>query len=52
MHVGDSEKSDYLAAKEAGLRTLLIDRYQSGYKVKYYKDVIGSLSDVLEKVGL
>jgi len=51
LHVGDHEKSDYIAAKEAGLNTLLIDRYQLGYKNKYHKDVIYSLSDILIKLN-
>jgi 5'-nucleotidase len=52
LHVGDHEKSDYLAAKDAGLKTLLIDRYQLGYKEKYHNDVIYSLSDILMKIKL
>ena len=50
LHIGDSEKTDYLAAKKAGLNTLLVDRYQLGFKNKYPKDVINSLSDILEKI--
>jgi len=52
LHIGDSEKSDYLAAKEAGLKSLLIDRYQLGYQQKYHNDVIKSLSEVMSKLVL
>jgi len=51
LHVGDHEKSDYIAAKEAGLNTSLIDRYQLGYQNKYHNDVIYSLSDILIKLN-
>jgi len=52
LHIGDSEKSDYLAAKEAGLKSLLIDRYQLGYQQKYHNDVIKNLSEVMSKLVL
>jgi len=39
-----------LAAKEAGLKTLLVDRYQSDFQNKYPDKVINSLSEIIEKI--
>jgi len=50
LHIGDSEITDYLAAKEAGLKTLLVDRYQSDFQNKYPDKVINSLSEIIEKI--
>ncbi len=50
LHIGDSD--DYLAAKEAGLKSLLIERYQLGYQQKYHNDVIKKLSEVMSKLVL
>ena len=52
LHIGDHEKSDYLAAREAGIRALLIDRCQQGYKTKYHDDVIFGLTEILTKLDL
>jgi HAD superfamily hydrolase (TIGR01549 family) len=52
LHIGDSEKSDYVAAKEAGLNVLLIDRYKKGYNQKYPEKVIINLSDIFKKIKL
>jgi FMN phosphatase YigB (HAD superfamily) len=52
LHIGDSEKSDYIAAKEAGLNVLLIDRYKKGYHQRYSDEVIVNLSDIFKKIKL
>lgn len=51
LHVGDHEKSDFIAAREAGLKALLVDRDQLGYQEKYPDEVIHSLSDILIKLN-
>jgi FMN phosphatase YigB (HAD superfamily) len=52
LHIGDSEKSDYIAAKEAGLNALLIDRYRKGYYQINPEKVINNLSDIFTKIKL
>ncbi|MDD2352756.1 MAG: HAD family hydrolase [Candidatus Caldatribacteriota bacterium] len=51
LHIGDSEKTDYLAAKKAGLNTLLIDRYQMDFQKKYPDNIINSLSEIFAKIN-
>ena len=50
LHIGDHEKSDYIAAKEAGMHALLVDRYQFGYHNKYNRDVVQSLAEIIKKI--
>ena len=50
LHIGDSEKSDYIAAKDAGMKTLLIDRHKIGYYKNYPDSVITNLSEIYEKI--
>ncbi len=50
LHIGDNEKTDYIAAKQAGLKSVLIDRNQLGYKKKYFNDVIDSLWGILKRI--
>jgi HAD superfamily hydrolase (TIGR01549 family) len=52
LHIGDSEKSDYIASKEAGLNALLIDRHRKGYYQRYPEEVIINLSDIITKIKL
>ncbi len=46
FHIGDSEYSDFLEAREAGLHSILIDRKKSNNLKKYGRDVITSLIDI------
>jgi putative hydrolase of the HAD superfamily len=50
LHIGDSEKSDYIAAKDAGMKSLLIDRNKIGYHKNYSEMVINNLSEIFEKI--
>jgi len=50
LHIGDSEKSDYIAAKDAGMKSLLIDRHKIGYYKNYPDSVITNLSEIFEKI--
>jgi len=52
LHIGDHEKLDYFAAREAGWNAILIDRYHSGFQNKYPDSVIHNLSDIFDKIKL
>ncbi|MFZ2330729.1 MAG: HAD family hydrolase [Atribacterota bacterium] len=46
LHIGDHEKQDFIAAREAGWKVLLIDRSNTGLQEKYPDSVIHTLTEL------
>lgn len=50
LHIGDHEKQDFLAAREAGWKVLLIDRFFTGLQEKYPDSVIHTLTELPDRI--
>ena len=51
LHIGDHEQLDYIAAREAGWKVLLIDRfYTTGLQEKYPDSVLHTLTELLNRI--
>jgi len=53
LHIGDHEQLDYIAARKAGWKVLLIDRfYTTGLQEKYPDSVLHTLTELLNRIYL
>ena len=51
LHIGDHEQLDYIAARKAGWKVLLIDRfYTTGLQEKYPDSVLHTLTELLNRI--
>jgi len=50
LHIGDHEKQDFFAAREAGWKALLIDRFYTGLQEKYPDSVINTLTELPDRL--